>query len=78
MASMKTVEVWVLIDSDGNYAVANDQERVKEVYEEDTQPFGDADGFRLVKLSLRVALPEVIEASGEIPDTDGPVALTVG
>jgi hypothetical protein len=70
-----TIEVWVMVDSAGDYAVGKDTEGAKEQYGNDIQAPEDAEGFRLVKLLLTVPLPEVVEASGTMPDEGGEVKL---
>jgi hypothetical protein len=51
-----TADVWVLVDQDGNYAAVEDGGDVRERYAEQVQPVEEADGLRLVKVSVRVPL----------------------
>lgn len=72
---MKTIEVWVCVDEDGDYTVGEDQSVALDRYTENIN--GDG-GRRFIKLSLTVAPPARIQLSGTVPDTDGNVTLTVG
>ena len=67
MANTATVDAWLCIDSDGDYGVGKDEASARESYENDVQPLADANGFRLVKVSVTVPLPEVIELEVETP-----------
>ncbi len=75
MAQRIDVEVWVLVDSNGDYAAGSSQEQAKEHYEHDVQPVADTDGFRLVKVTVSVPLPQTAELTGSVAD-DGPAVLT--
>jgi hypothetical protein len=55
--------------------VGKDEASAKEAYENEVQPVADCDGFRLIKLNLKAALPEVVTAGATIPDTDGELSL---
>lgn len=71
-----TVEVWIVVDSCGDYVVAKDEADLNDVYESDIQALGDAEGLRRVKVTLTVPLPVVVELSGTVP-ADGAAALAV-
>ena len=73
---MIEVEVFVLVDAAGDYAVGNSPEAAREKYGEDVGPLEDTDGFRLVKVLLNVPLPEVVELAGDVPP-QGSASLTV-
>jgi len=66
MAS-ETCEVFLCVDSAGNYGVGKDEAAARENYESDVQALSDADGFRLVKVTVAVPLPEMVELVGEAP-----------
>jgi hypothetical protein len=70
MANTATVDAWLCIDSDGDYGVGKDETSAREAYENDVQPLSDANGFRLVKVSVTVPLPEVIELEVEAPEVE--------
>jgi hypothetical protein len=61
-----TAEVWVLVDAAGDYVASDDADLLKELYEEKVQELGNADGFRRVKLTVKIPLPQVIELAGEV------------
>jgi hypothetical protein len=69
-------EIFLIVDSIGDTAVGTSEEDARERYEETIQPLSDASGFRLVKLVVKVPLPEVAELVGEVP-THGTACLTL-
>lgn len=71
-----TFEVFLLCDSNGDYAVGNSADAARERYEEDIGELVNCDGFRLVKMLVKVPLPEPVELSVEVGALDG-VALCV-
>ncbi len=68
---MKTidVEVWIVVDSCGDSAVGTDAHEARERFEENVQNLNDAEGFRMVKVIVKVPLPEasVIELEASAP-----------
>jgi hypothetical protein len=64
MATTTQVEVWVMVDQDGDYDVGTSEELARENY--DGNIGGDA-ARRLVKLLLTVPLPEPLVVTGVIP-----------
>ena len=62
-----TVEVWILVDSNGDYAIAKDSSDLADAYEQDIQACSDAEGLRRVKVTLTVPLPEPVELTGTVP-----------
>ncbi|MCC6419943.1 MAG: hypothetical protein IT429_17040 [Gemmataceae bacterium] len=77
MAEMIDVEVWVLIDEAGDYAIAKDDAALVEAYENDVQSIGDAGCTRRVKVSLEVPRPEPMVLSGTVPAEPSEGKLTV-
>ena len=67
MAETCKCEVWLCVDSAGDYASGADEAAARESYEENVQALSDADGFRLVKVTVNVPLPEVVELTGNAP-----------
>jgi hypothetical protein len=67
MPETATCNVFIVIDAAGDYAVGKDADAAREAYENDVGSLCDADGFRVVKLVVRVPLPEVVELAGEAP-----------
>lgn len=65
-----TCEVWLCVDSCGDYGVGPDAEGARANYEETVQALCDADGFRLVKVSVAVPLPQPVELVGEASDEE--------
>lgn len=70
-------EVFLVIDQAGDYAVGNSAEAAREKYEEDIGALNAAEGFRIVKLLVRVPLPEVVELAGEAPAVGSAALLSV-
>jgi len=64
---MHEIEVWVMIDSDGDYAVAKTEDDACELFESDT---GGSGARRLVKLTVKVPLPKPLEATGVVVEPD--------
>ncbi len=69
------VEVYVLVDSDGNYACSPDKDNLADLYDEEV---GNGAEFarRVLKLTVAVAVPEFVTLSGTAP-AEGEAALTV-
>ena len=65
-----TLDVWMCVDSAGDYGIGKDEASARENYESEIQSLSDADGFRLVKISATVPLPEPIELEVEAPAED--------
>lgn len=61
-----SVEVWVLVDDQGEYAIGVDEEQAIERYDEDFQ--GSASCRRAVKVTLTIPTPKPIEVKGELPE----------
>lgn len=60
---MTEVEIWVVVDDDGNYAFGCDQDQAREAYEEDFSGLCR----RAVCVTLKVPTPKPIEVTGEVP-----------
>jgi hypothetical protein len=60
------VEVWIAVDADGTYEVAEDQDTVIERFMESVGGV-----CRVVKLNVRVAGPVIAEANVTVPDDVG-------
>ena len=56
-----TVVTWLCIDSEGDYGVGKNEASTRESHENDVQQLAEANGFRLVKASMTVPLPQPIE-----------------
>lgn len=72
---METIEVWVIMDENGDYAVAANKNDAVQAFEDDVGWYG---AVRTVCLKLQMAKPKPIVVSGMVPDDDeGTVTLTV-
>lgn len=72
-----TVEVWVMVDAAGDYVAHSDADSLAEVWEERIGDVKDAEGFRRVKLTVKVPLPTVIELAGEVTADEAGAGLAV-
>ncbi len=61
---MCEVEVWIVIDENGDYAVAATQEAAVERFADEV---GGELATRQVKVTLKVPLPKPLEMTGEVP-----------
>jgi hypothetical protein len=61
------IEVWVSVDSDGNYECGLDAEQATERHEENHGALNAFMGNRMVRVKLQVPLPKPIEVSCVIP-----------
>lgn len=77
MAEMINAEVFILVDANGDYAIGLDEPSARDTYEETIQALTDCDGFRLVKVTVAVPLPAVVELTGAVPAVEpaGPLAV---
>lgn len=66
MAELITVESYIIIDSNGDYTVGVTPEAARELYEQEVQSFGDCNGFRMIRIEIKAAVPEVVELAGEV------------
>jgi hypothetical protein len=70
-----TLEIYVLVDSDGNYSVGTDQDACQDKFEEDN---GGHLPNRLIRIMLDTPLPEVTVLSGKVPPAaTGDGSLTI-
>jgi hypothetical protein len=69
------VEVWVVVDQDGDYECAPSQSDAEERFTDNVSE--QPEGKRLVKLTVKVPLPTVIELAGEVTADESGAGLTV-
>ena len=72
---MLEVEVWVVVDANGDYAVAKDAESANTAFDEDIGR-GEA-CTRMVKITLTVPVPKPVELVGIVPEEANAGTLTV-
>lgn len=61
-----SIDIWVLMDAQGDYGVGRDEDDVHNNY---TDNVGDMpSGTRLIKVKLSVPLPSVVEMTGDVPE----------
>ncbi len=71
-----TIEVWVLVDENGDHVASHDVDLLDELYA-DTIGDGESLGMRYVKCTLTVPLPTTIELTGEVKDEPNTATMTV-
>lgn len=59
MGQTTTCEVWVCVDACGDCAIGEDADAARASYEEDVSSLSECDGFRLIKVLVKVPLPEI-------------------
>lgn len=74
---MKTIEIIVIVDEAGDFGVGRDSDEARTSYTEAVGDIAEAEGMRTFILNLTVPVPEVVLATGSIPDDGGVVSLTV-
>ena len=69
------VEVWVVVDADGDYAIGRDAESANTAFDED---IGRGENCtRMVKVTLKIPAPRPVELVGEVPAESNEGTLTV-
>lgn len=66
-ANAKTIDVWVLIDENGDYVISNEEDELADKYDNDIG-LGAATARRVLHLLITADLPEtlVLEAEAEL------------
>ena len=69
---MKTqdCEMWLCVDANGDYATGVDSDTAVQAYENDIGELNATEGFRLVKVVVKVPLPVVVELTGEVSEEE--------
>ncbi|MFO0823028.1 MAG: hypothetical protein U0792_07895 [Gemmataceae bacterium] len=68
-AELCEVEVWVVVDEDGDYAVGKDSEAASEAFEADIGSSAER-GLRRVKVTVKVPLPKPLEVVGTVVEEE--------
>jgi hypothetical protein len=77
MPKTTQIEVWAVIDEDGDYAVGACCDSAAERYAEDVGGDAGTRGIRRVKLLVTVPLPEPIVLTGEVTEAEEVAGLRV-
>lgn len=72
--TMHEIEFWIAINNHGDFAIT--VECAEEASEEITRDYTSA-AVRVMHCKLSVPLPKMIEVTGTVPETDGPVTITI-
>lgn len=73
---MIEVELFLLVDSNGDRVCGLTADAAREMYESDIGNLNECEGFRLVKLLVKVPLPEVVALTGTAP-AQGAATLSI-
>lgn len=70
------IEVWIVVDESGDYAIGKDEDEACERYTDD---IGGGDNYskRRIKVSIQVPKPKVLELTGTVPAEAEAAELTV-
>lgn len=68
------IEVWVLVDANGDYGVGRDEDGAKDNY--DSEIDNSLIGSRMVKMTLKVEMPDAVELEAAIPCEQGKAIVT--
>ena len=70
------IELWVMVDQDGNHVVCTDSSDLSDRWKED---IGDdiPMGCRTISVTLNVEMPEPTELVVDVPALEGKVAMKV-
>ena len=68
MTDKKEIEVWIVMDADGDYTVGTSESDACEAFDENLGGYGPR---RVVKLIAHMTPPVVEETTLDIPDTAG-------
>lgn len=72
---MMTVEIYLLIDSNGDYVTHHEMDELAQLFE-DTHGM-PVQPTRVYELNLQVPEPKAVSIRADIPDKDQPVTITV-
>jgi hypothetical protein len=72
---MHTIEVWVVVDQNGDFDCGADADNASERYGDSIG--GDLAGSRVVKMTLQIEMPEPLTISATLPAREGKVSMTV-
>jgi len=67
MADKCNAKLFILVDAAGDCVVGTSEAAAREAYENDVQGPNECDGFRPVKVCVKVSLPTIPELIGEAP-----------
>lgn len=73
----ETVEVYVMVDSEGDYGAGVDPEGAAQCYADNVGDVAEKDGFRMVKILLTVPLPVEVVLTGTVPEQGTAVLASV-
>ena len=78
MKNPAVVEVWLVVDSDGEYGVGKGEKEASEDYDEKIGgTLETIQGFRTIKVTLSVPVPEITSLVGSVPEVGKPNELKV-
>lgn len=66
MAITKAIEMYAVVDDEGDYGVGIDADDAAKNYEENVGAISEVCGFRMIKILVTVPLPEIVTLSGTV------------
>ncbi len=77
MPALTEITVLILIDENGDYAVHNEPDDIKERYEEEVGEIDGALAYRLVRLTVKVPTPVAATATIVVPALPNDAVVTM-
>ena len=76
MAEIKEVEMFLMIDENGDYVIATEEGNLGDAYDEDIDGGSDT-ARRIICVKLKVPLPQIVTLVASVPAEPEPSELTV-
>jgi hypothetical protein len=74
---MVDVEIWVMVDGEGNYVCHPDQASLTDEYEKEVGALDAAVPTRVIRIRVKVPKPQTVELSAEVAAEPAAGALRV-
>lgn len=65
MSGRTKIDIYAVVDSDGEYEIGRDEDEATERFEEN---YASSMPRQLIHMSIGVPLPRVVEVTGELPE----------
>ncbi len=63
-------EVFIVVDANGDCAVGTTADAARESFDDNVGGLADGEGFRMVRVTVSVPLPEIIDVTAEVEDDE--------
>lgn len=74
-AEMIEVQVWVMVNDQGEYVAHDDDEQLAAEYADRIGEIAEAGGIRRVKITVKVPLPKPLEVVGTVVEEEPAAAV---